>query len=227
MRGKFEAPRGKPSGRHLRRKRTSVRWKPLVLVLTLVLVVGCVAGGSLAWLTDRAGPISNTFTIGNIQFGANDTPSTVSTENITYVPGQMIERDVTFTVAQGSEPSYLFIRIQEVNNTAEGLNGKVVQYDVNNGLTAVPGHDGYYYMAVGTPAEDKSISVFANNQFTVNPDLTKAIIDGTGFQSPTISATAAAVQKENIPDKNDDGNIDYLDAWELLPAEFTGSTANP
>ena len=54
MRGKFEAPRGKPSGRHLRRKRTSVRWKPLVLVLTLVLVVGCVAGGSLAWLTDRA-----------------------------------------------------------------------------------------------------------------------------------------------------------------------------
>ena len=37
MRGKFEAPRGKPSGRHLRRKRTSVRWKPLVLVLTLAI----------------------------------------------------------------------------------------------------------------------------------------------------------------------------------------------
>jgi len=204
-----------------------VRWKPLVLVLTLVLVVGCVAGGSLAWLTDRAGPISNTFTIGNIQLGANDIPSTVSAENITYVPGQTIERDVTFTVAQGSEPSYLFIRIQEENNTAEGLSGKVVQYTVNSGLTAVPDHDGYYYIVVETPANDQSISVFANNQFTVNPDLTKAIIDSPGFQSPTVSVTAAAVQKENIPDKNGDGTIDHLDAWELLPAEFTGSTATP
>jgi len=222
MRGKFEAPR------HCKhRKRVSVGWKPLVLVLTLVLAVGCVAGGSLAWLTDRAGPISNTFTIGNIDLGANDAPSTVSAENITYVPGQTIERDVTFTVAQGSEPSYLFIRVQEENNAAAGLNGKVVQYAVNNDLATVPGHDGYYYMVVDTPAEDKSISVFANNQFTVNPDLTKDAIDAPGFQAPTISVTAAAVQKENIPDKNGDGNIDYLDAWELLPAEFTGSTANP
>lgn len=227
MRGKFEAPRGQPSWRHLRRKRTSVRWKPVALVLTLVLVVGCVAGGSLAWLTDRAGPISNTFTIGNIDLGANDAPSTVSAENITYVPGQTIERDVTFTVAQGSESSYLFIRIQEENNAVTGLNEKVVQYTVNSGLSAVPGHDGYYYMVVDTPAEDKSISVFANNQFTVNPDLTKDAIDAPGFQAPTISVTAAAVQKENIPDKTDDGNIDCLDAWELLPAEFTGSTANP
>lgn len=227
MRGKFEAPRGRPSGRHLRRKRTSVRWKPLVLVLTLVLVVGCVAGGSLAWLTDKTDPISNTFTIGNIELGTNDTPSTVSTENITYVPGQTIERDVTFTVAQGSEPSYLFIRIQEENNTASGLDGKVVGYSVNSDLAAVPGHDGYYYMVVDTPAEDKSISVFVNNQFTINAGLTKNAIDAPGFQHPTISVTAAAVQKENIPDSNSDGKIDHLDAWDLLPAEFTGSTANP
>jgi len=210
-----------------------VRWKPLALVLTLVLVVGCVAGGSLAWLTDRAGPISNTFTIGNIDLElkhGQSTNQTITTASL--VPGQTISANAMVYVEANSEPCYVFVHIAEANNAIIGLDGKVVDYTVASGLTAVSGHDGYYYKVMSTNNNTVSFYVFDGNlvnqpKFTVNPALTKEMVDADDFRAPTISVTAAAVQKENIPDKNNDGNIDCLDAWELLPAEFTGSTATP
>ena len=40
--------------------------KSLALVLALAMIVVCVVGGTLAWLTDKTAPVTNTFTYGDI-----------------------------------------------------------------------------------------------------------------------------------------------------------------
>ena len=41
--------------------------RTLGLLLALVLALGCVAGGTLAYLTDQTDTITNTFTVGHVK----------------------------------------------------------------------------------------------------------------------------------------------------------------
>lgn len=212
--GKYAAPR---TGR--------ANAKVLATVLALTLALGCVVGGTIAWLTDTAGPIANTFTIGDINITLKETNST-STQNVTFVPGQILTKDTTLTVNASSEPCYLFIHIKEENNTFGSDSKKVIEWTLNNAdntWNAVEGQTGYYYAVLDTKmASDKTYTLFTDNKLTVNGALTKSNI--TNMAYPVITITAAAVQKENIPDSNSDSTVDVTDAWALLPASFKPST---
>lgn len=224
--GKYAAPR---------KRRGNA--KVLVTLLALTLVLGCVAGGTIAWLTSTPDAIANTFTIGDINIsltGASgvfktNSPNTVSTGTVTtYVPGQVIEANPRVTVEKGSEACFLFIHIVEDNNTLG--NGKVIQWDLwepSEGETsvkwiAVEGHSGYYYRKVDklgdTPA---NYEIFKGSTLTVNEDLKKSDIEKmqTGGY-PTITISAAAVQRDNIPNESND---EVAAAWELLPEGFKSS----
>lgn len=228
--GKYAAPR---------KRRGNA--KVLVTLLALTLVLGCVVGGTIAWLTDTTGPIANTFTIGdiNISLSGDDvfktnSPNTVSTGTVTtYVPGQTITTKPTVTVKAGSEACFLFIHIEEKNNTF-GTNEKVIQWDLwtpptgssSDNWTKVEGHSGYYYRKVGKVGTDNAnYEIFKDSALIVNEDLKKSDIDTMKANGnyPTITITAAAVQKENIPDSNGNNAIGWKDAWELLPEGFKPS----
>ncbi|MBQ8648189.1 MAG: hypothetical protein IJ484_08615, partial [Oscillospiraceae bacterium] len=43
------------------------------LLLALVLMIGCAIGGTLAWLIADTGPVTNTFTYGNIDLTLDET----------------------------------------------------------------------------------------------------------------------------------------------------------
>lgn len=226
--GKYAAPRkrrGNP--------------KVLATVLALTLALGCVAGGTLAWLTATTGPIASTFTIGDINIFLSDeegtfkgTDTTVSTDAVTYVPGQKITTNPTVTVKAGSEACFLFIHIKEENNTFGNDNKKVIEWTLNeNGdiWHAMKDHPGYYCAFLKKKSvEDQPYSLFTDNKLTVNADLTKSDIDTMKAADtyPTITISAAAVQMNYIPDSNENTQIGWVDAWALLPADFTGTATS-
>lgn len=101
-RGKYETP-FVPTGHGSK--------KALALLLSLVLVIGCVIGGTLAWLTANSGPVTNTFTESDIDI----TLSEVNPANHTaqMIPGWTIDKDPKVTVNDGSEDCWLFVKITE------------------------------------------------------------------------------------------------------------------
>ena len=69
--------------------RRSVGSRTLVALLAVVLVIDCVAGGTVAWLIDKTGPVVNTFTFGDINIELDE-----NTEGpYKIVPGTDITKD--------------------------------------------------------------------------------------------------------------------------------------
>lgn len=196
----------------------------LTLVFALALALGI--GGTVAWLTAQTSPVVNTFTVGDINITLAETGTTNNAKNYTFVPGDTLAKDPKVTVTAGSEDCYLFVKVEEANNTATGLTGKVINWSVDAGTdpastwVPVPEHDGYWYRTVPAVAANTteenlpSFDVLKDNQVTVNEKVTKDMVTGLTAKKPTIAVTAAAVQKDNVNT--------VADAWDKLPNTFTG-----
>lgn len=196
----------------------------LTLVFALALALGI--GGTVAWLTAQTDPVVNTFTVGDINITLAETGTTNNAKNYTFVPGDTLAKDPKVTVTAGSEDCYLFVKVEEANNTATGLTGKVINWSVDAGTdpastwVPVPEHDGYWYRTVPAVAANTteenlpSFDVLKDNQVTVNEKVTKDMVTGLTAKKPTIAVTAAAVQKDNVNT--------VADAWDKLPNTFTG-----
>lgn len=209
--GKYSAPRKRGA-------------KSLAVILAAVLTVGCVAGGTLAWLTATTDPISNTFVVGNIELELEETKGISAGEGgeVKFVPGQTWEKDTTVTVKGGSEGCYLFLHIEEVNNTLpDSSNEKVIQWTFQEeGWIALNGYEGYYYRTVNHSEDDDKFKLIADDELTVSPNVTKDMVAQLTGQKPSLRFTAAAIQRGYLPDKNNDGIVNEMDAWELLPETF-------
>lgn len=88
--------------------------KVFTLVLALVLTLGCVVGGTVAWLTDTTGAVTNTFTVGDINITLTETTGT----SYKVIPGASQSKDPKVTVALGSEKCYVYVKV--TNNLVIG-----------------------------------------------------------------------------------------------------------
>ena len=88
----------------------TVSIKIAALIAAIVLVIGCTAGGTVAWLVSKPNAITNVFTVGNI----NATLTETATE-FKIVPGVVIAKDPVATVTANSEDCYLFVKLTEEN----------------------------------------------------------------------------------------------------------------
>ena len=171
--------------------RRSVGSRTLVALLAVVLVIGCVAGGTVAYLIDKTEPVTNTFTFGdtNIALAENTTEYKI-------VPGVDIAKDPFVTVKAGSEKCYLFVKVEEKNWLTE------LTYEIanSNGWQAVPGETSVYYQVVESPAADKVIPVLKGNVVHADTTLTKADIVTDQSKLPQLIFTAYAVQHDAIAD---------------------------
>lgn len=173
--------------KHVANRRRSVSSRAFIALLALVLVIGCVAGGTVAWLVAKTEPVVNTFTYGNINITLAETTGT----NYKVIPGTVIEKDPKVTVKAGSEACYLFVKVEKVG-TFTGMS-----YEIADGWTALEGENGVYYRQVGSVTADTSFEVIKGNEITVSETLTKENIPTA---NPTLKITAYAVQQENIAD---------------------------
>ena len=173
--------------KHVANRRRSVSSRAFIALLALVLVIGCVAGGTVAWLVATTDTVTNTFTYGNINIALAETTGT----NYKVIPGTVIEKDPKVTVKAGSEACYLFVKVEKVGMFTG------MSYEIADGWTALEGENGVYYRQVDSVTADTSFEVIKGNKITVSSDLTKENIPTA---NPTLKITAYAVQKENIPD---------------------------
>ena len=60
--------------KHVANRRRSVSSRAFIALLALVLVIGCVAGGTVAWLVATSDTVTNTFTYGNINIDLQGHP---------------------------------------------------------------------------------------------------------------------------------------------------------
>ena len=176
--------------------RRSISGKMFVTMLAVVLLVGCIIGGTVAWLTYQTNPITNTFTYGDINITLQETTG----KDYKIIPGVDIRKDPKVTVKANSEDCWLFVKVAASGTFVEDK----VTYAVAEGWTALTGNDGVYYRAVSSGTADQSFSVLAGDQIIVSKDLTKDEIKSI-TANPTLTFTAYAVQQS--------GSANAAEAW--------------
>ena len=183
----------------------TVSIKIAALIAAIVLVIGCTAGGTVAWLVSKPDPIVNVFTVGNINATLAETATAFK-----IVPGVEIAKDPVATVKAKSEDCYLFVQLTEENwptFTEAGSSTRKVKYEIADGWTKL--EDGVYYREVPKKDTDQAFHVLQNDKVTVSNTLTKENADAiTG--TPKLTVAVYAVQKEGM------GSADK--AWETAKA---------
>ena len=165
--------------------------KTLALLAALVLVIGCIIGGTLAWLTAKSDVVTNTFTTSDIKVELKETTGT----EYKMIPGYTISKDPKATVLSGSEECYLFVKLDKSANFDTYL-----EYVIADGWTKLDDvTDTVYYRVVdGTTNQiGTAYSVLKDDQVTVLGTVTKAdmeALNAEGAAKPTLTITAYASQ---------------------------------
>ena len=189
--------------KHAANRRRGVSTCAFVALLALVLVIGCVAGGTVAWLVAKTDPVVNTFTYGDINITLTETTG----PNYKIVPGVDISKDPKVTVKANSEDCWLFVKVEESGTFVANK----VTYAIADGWTQgddtkIPAN--VYYRAVDAVTADTDFGVLKDNKVIVSENLTKEEIKDIAAQ-PKLTFTAYAVQK--------DGIADAATAWSKIP----------
>lgn len=195
--------------KHVANRRRSVSSRAFIALLALVLVIGCVAGGTVAWLVAKTEPVVNTFTYGDINITLAETTGT----SYKIIPGTDIPKDPKVTVKGGSEACWLFVKVEEVGAIST-ITTDPVHYAIDTGWAQLKDKDGkdvsgVYYRLVDAVDNDTAFNVLKDNKIIVSGELTKETIKGYAVQQPTLTFTAYAVQQENI--------ADAATAWSKIP----------
>ena len=191
--------------------------RTLTILIAVALVVVVAIGGTLAWLTDKTDPVTNTFTVGDINIELEETWNTDNDgDNINdswtaqLVPGMNLTKDPVVTVKAGSEKCYLVVKVDESNwpqfKEDDGSTLKV-KYEIGDGWEKLS--DGVYYRTVEASDSDQPFGVLKNNKVYVSQNLTKADL-GQITQSSTLAFTAYAVQYM----KDNNNSFTPSEAWE-------------
>lgn len=224
--------------------------KIIALVAALVLVLAIGIGGTLAYLTSTTETITNTFTIGKVnitlvehKYDLNNpdekamvsgSPMEVKDgQSYKLIPGQEYFKDPTVTVKADSEDCYLFVKLEENNNTdLGGDKGKIVEFTAftvgesetawTQGTGTGEGGNGIptnvWYRTVTSSTSDQSWNLLEDNKVKINDELTNDNMPSTNSK-PTLEFTAYAIQKAGF----DTGTKTVADAWKELNPASSGS----
>lgn len=186
--------------------------KTVALLVAVSMIVGCVIGGTLAWLTHSTGPVTNTFTTSDIEVTLEETTG----DTYKMIPGYTITKDPKVTVTTGSEECYLFVKMEKSNNF-----DIFMTYEIAEGWTALDGIAGVYYRVIETADMGKPYNILKDDQVAVEDTVTKAMMDGlTSETYPTLTVTAYASQLY----KNNTETFTAAEAWENVPANSSTQT---
>ncbi len=184
--------------------------RTLALLAALVLCVTGVVGGTLAWLTAKSGPVVNTFSPSDINIKLEETP----TPNQTYkmIPGWTITKDPKVTVETGSEPCWLFVKLEESENFKDYMTFTVDESWTQGNGVDIPAN--VWYREIDTAGKmGVPYSVLKDNQVAVKDTVTKDDMEVIEQNNPTLTVTAYASQLY----KNNTEKFSPAEAWNNVP----------
>lgn len=182
--------------------------KSLALVLALAMIVVCVVGGTLAWLTDKTDPVTNTFTYGDINITLDESENL----DLKMIPGYTITKDPKVTVKAGSEKCYLFVKVDKSANFDTFMTCTIATGWTQGDGTDIPSN--VYYREVETSTDNQEFAVLKDNQVTVKTDVTKTMLNGLNEATqPTLTFTAYACQFNN----SNGTSFTAAEAWANVP----------
>lgn len=198
--------------------------KVLALTFALVLLVGGVVGGTIAWLIDKSDSVVNTFTYGDINIELDETDTgdndnDPNTNQYKMIPGEKITKDPVITVKQGSEEMWLFVKLEKSANfddfMAYEVDSNWAQLSLDAEGNPVSGVYFRHITAEEVADTDMLIPVIQDNTVTVKDTVTKEMLNAldpanAAATYPTLTVTAYAVQKA--------GNPTAADAWAKVTA---------
>lgn len=210
--------------------------KALAALAAVALALGCVIGGTMAWLTDKTGAVTNTFTTSNIEVTLVEHTYNPSTDSLTseetttgvnnykMVPGWTIPKDPTVKVSADSEDCFLFIKVEKLNDFDEYMD-----MAIDTAWKPLAGEPGVYYreittsdqknvsyriLAAGSKTYDNVTYTWEKDHVLVKPTVTKAMMDSVPeAKKPTLKFTAYASQYM----KNNTEHFTPADAWANVP----------
>lgn len=166
--------------------------RTMTLVISLLLVALVAVGGTLAWLMDSTDTVTNTFTAGNVNIELDETTG----DTYKMVPGNDIDKDPFVTVKANSEASYVYVKIDRLNNF-----DNFMTFEIADGWTALEGVTDVYYREVAASDADQNFAVLKNDTVKVKGTVTKEMMDAlTEANQPKLAFTAYAIQSDNIAD---------------------------
>ncbi len=198
----------------------------LVATLGAVALVAAVGlGSTLAYLSDNAGPVKNTFTLGNVYFDENDLHGalaeqkpTLDEDTSTYTiadkadwidgfdylkvtPGEELPKNPTAFIGEESEDAWLFVRVTKSDDFSD--------INWNDDFTRLEDYDDddYYYLRL-TDAAKKGQRYEIFDKVTVSNDVTYPE-DGSEATLDEIVINAALIQAAGFEDPDDE---DFVNA---------------
>lgn len=81
--------------------------KKKLTILAVIAILAVASFATLAYLTDSTGAVTNTFTVGDLDIELTET----YTQNSKIYPGATISKTPVVTVLANSEPSYLYVMV--------------------------------------------------------------------------------------------------------------------
>lgn len=163
-----------------------VSTKAFAMILAIVALVSITVGGTLAWLTDTADEVVNTFSPSTINIELDESDDL----DLTMVPGFTIAKDPWAKVETGSEDCWLFVVIEESDNYDDFM-----AYEVAAGWEPVEGEANVYARKVLAANMGTEFPILKDDTVTVKTTVTKAMMDELTTETyPTLSFKAYAVQ---------------------------------
>lgn len=225
----------KQAQRRARQRKQRNRRIALTACLMIAVMVASI-GGTLAWLTDTTTPLTNTFTVGDINIDLYEHDpnhgNEVTKTGVTYqmIPGTSYSKDPVVVVEANSEKCYLFVEFTEENYASTYLD---FTYNTNGwnklNLTGADANRTVYYRIVNKSAADQSFQLLVgdethpNGVVTVKNTIVKTAVENSGApvmptttneaDLPKITFTAYAVQYDNVTTAN--GADDPNAAWAI------------
>lgn len=181
--------------------------KVLIPLLAVILVIGCAAGGTLAYLKAKATPVTNTFVAGDI--GTLTLVENTSNSNV-VTPGVNIAKNPVVIFSGNNVDAYVFVKVGDKSNGKEWTENnrtfsvgpdQEMKWTVADGWIKLDGADGVYYReaAVDTDAENvaetEKYGVVRDAAITVSPTITEEEI---GSYEKSLTFTAYAIQKDGF-----------------------------
>ena len=191
---------GKYKARHLQRRHKRRSKKTGMLFLSLLLVIGMVVGSTVAWLSTKSAPITNTFLLSHVSCSVTEEFNGTTKSNV----------NVTNT---GDIDAFIRVKLvtYRVNDEEQHIGGTAEIPDFKPGAGWVKNGDYYYYTKPVAPDEQPADALISSITLTDPYD------DADGGK-PVIEVMAEAIQANGVADN---GTKAVKEAWGVDPEELS------